>query len=346
MQPTPQQPQHKRFRRRVGLIVFAACLVVSAVGLVGCQIVVMPGTSFRGALPAINETQAGIRDRLRDHVHELSVNIGQRNREHTEAYSSANDYIVKAFKQAGYTRVGQVCAWKPKDQWIGNIETEVRGTKHPEQVIIVGAHYDTVVGSPGANDNGSGVAALLEIARLCQDHPQPRTIRFVAFFNEESVSPCGSYAYAKACKERLCRERHENIDGMICLETLGYYADAQNSQVYPFPFSLCYPSTGNFVAFVSNSESRPLLHRAISSFRAHASFPSRGAAVPDYFRDAARSDHAYFWQNGYRAIMVTDTANFRYPYYHTPEDTEDKIDFDRLARVTEGLFNVVKDLAQ
>jgi Zn-dependent M28 family amino/carboxypeptidase len=243
------------------------------------------------------------------------------------------------FRDAGY----EPAATQPTKiagRTIANVMAEILGSPMGGEAVIVGAHYDTVPGSPGANDNGSGVAVMLEVARACAGQNFRRTVQFVAFYNEESVSPWGAQLYA-----RDRRARGYEVTGVICLETLGYYTDAPDTQKYPAPFSWFYPSTGNFLGFVGNLDSRPLVRECVASFRSHAKFPSRGAALPAMFEDAARSDHSAFWAEGYPGLMVTDTANFRYPYYHTPGDTPDKIDYDRLARVTEGLIHVVEDVA-
>jgi hypothetical protein len=132
---------------------------------------------------------------------------------------------------------------------------------------------------------------------------------------------------------------------MISLEMLGFYSDAPGSQKYPALLSLFYPSRGNFIAFVGNSESRDLVRRSTRSFRESAKFPSEGVAAPASLPGVGWSDQWSFWQQGYPAIMITDTAVFRYPYYHTPFDTTDKIDFEKMARVVDGVRNVVGSLA-
>jgi Zn-dependent M28 family amino/carboxypeptidase len=169
-----------------------------------------------------------------------------------------------------------------------------------------------------------------------------RTVRFVAFYDEEYFGdrPMGSRLYAAAA-----RKANDRITGMISLETMGYYTNALHSQHYPFPFSLYYPGTADFIAFVGNNRSRDFLHQAIGAFRACAQFPSEGIAAPWFARDAGRSDHGSFWREGFPAIMITDTAEFRYQYYHEPEDTPDKLDYDRTARVALGLVRVIKELA-
>jgi Zn-dependent M28 family amino/carboxypeptidase len=227
---------------------------------------------------------------------------------------------------------------------VKNIEAEIRGTERPEENVIVNAHYDSVSGSPGANDNASGVAALLELARNFKDLGPKRTLRFVAFVNEEppyfQTEEMGSRVYA-----RRSRERGENLVAMISIETIGYYSVAENSQVYPFPFSLFYPCTGNFIGFVGNTSSRTLVRRAIRVFREDTAFPSQGVAAPGWLTGIGWSDQWSFWKEAYPAIMITDTAIFRYPHYHKRSDTPDKIDFDRMTRVVSGISRVLLDLA-
>jgi len=228
---------------------------------------------------------------------------------------------------------------------VRNIEVEVPGGAGADEVIIVGAHYDSVLGAVGANDNGSGVAAVLELARLFRDARPARTVRFVAFVNEEPPfyrsEQMGSRVYA-----RRSRERRDHIVAMLSLETIGYYSDEPGSQLYPFPLRFFYPSTGNFLALVANLGSRGLLHEALASFRRNAQFPSEGVAAPAFIPGVDWSDHWSFWQESYPALMVTDTALYRYPHYHTLQDTPDKLDYERLARVVMGLHGTLRDLAR
>jgi Zn-dependent M28 family amino/carboxypeptidase len=225
-----------------------------------------------------------------------------------------------------------------------NLEAERRGGSRAEEIVVFGAHYDSVVGSPGANDNASGVAALLELARRARQRRFARTLRFVAFVNEEPPNfqsgTMGSLRYAAEAKQR-----GERIVAMLSLETIGYYTDAPGSQFYPAPFGLLYPDRGNFIAFVGNPRSRPLLHRVVAAFREHARFPSEGAAAPGWIPGIAWSDHWAFWKHGYPAVMVTDTALFRYPQYHTQLDQPGILDYPRLARVVGGLHRVLDALA-
>ena len=150
----------------------------------------------------------------------------------------------------------------------------------------------------------------------------------------------GSRHYA-----RRSRERGEKIVAMFSIETIGYYSDVEGSQDYPFLFKLFYPNTANFIGFVGNTSSRDLVHRSISLFRKHTAFPSEGVAAPGWIRGIGWSDQWSFWREGYPAIMVTDTALFRYGPYHTKEDTPEKVDYARTARVVVGLARVVSNLA-
>jgi Zn-dependent M28 family amino/carboxypeptidase len=212
-------------------------------------------------------------------------------------------------------------------------------------LVVLGAHYDSVRDCPGANDNGSGVAVLLALGRALASEELDRTMRFVAFANEEppffQTDGMGSFVHAKGC-----RDRGENVVAMLSLETMGYYRDEDGSQAYPPPFAWLYPSTGNFIAFVGHRASSELVRDAIGTFRTSASFPSEGAAPPAFIQGVDWSDHWSFWQHGYpNAIMVTDTAPFRYPHYHRPTDTADRLDYERLSRVVGGLVAVVRHVA-
>src|SRR5205814_10011080 len=207
----------------------------------------------------------------------------------------------------------------------------------PPPIVIIGGHYHSVFGSSGSNDNGTGVAATLALARRFAEKQLElrltpthyKTLRFVAFVNEEPPyflsGEMGSEVYARRCKER-----GDKIYAMISLETIGYFSDAPNSQTYPSPdLGMFYPKVGNFIGFVSNVHSRALLRRVITLFRENAKIPSEGASLPAFIRGVSWSDQWSFWQHGYPAIMVTDTAPFRYPYYHSSSDTPDKLDYDR-----------------
>lgn len=303
----------------------------------------MPSDNFRGPLPPLTEAQHALEQELRAHVEQLAGRIGERNLFRYKQLVAAADYIRATLTSSGYNVrrhrydvTGSSCE---------NLEGEVRGTHRPEDILLIGAHYDSVHGSPGANDNATGVAATLALAHAMAKIRPPCTLRFVAFTNEEppyfQSRYMGSRIYAR---ER--RERGERIFLMLSLETIGYYSDEPKSQAYPFPFGLFYPSTGNFIAFVSNMENAPWVQHLLTTFREHARFPSEGGALWEWIPGVSWSDHWSFWKEGYPAVMVTDTAPNRYPHYHTAADTPDKIDFARMARVVSGLYDVILNVAE
>jgi Zn-dependent M28 family amino/carboxypeptidase len=303
----------------------------------------MPSNSYSGPFQTLSENEQLLCDRLKNHVLMLAEKIGERNIwQYSQLETSAN-YIEKVLGDLNYKVTRQ--EFKVEGRAVRNIEAELVGTSLPKEVVIIGAHYDSVLGSPGANDNASGVAGVLEIARLIAREKLSRTIRIVAFVNEEppffQTEDMGSRVYTS----RL-RKHKEQIVAMLAIETIGYYSDVEGSQHYPFPFSFFYPNTANFIAFVSNISSRHLVRRVIETFRKHTAFPSEGLSAPSFLTGIDWSDHWSFWKEGYPAIMVTDTALFRYKHYHTQEDTSDKIDYPRTARVVTGIAQVLRFLAQ
>ena len=305
----------------------------------------MPGVSPAGALlhPDADAQETAMRRHLEKHIEVLAGAIGERNVWHYDNLEKSAGYIENTLRSLGYRVTVQEFAAVGKT--VRNVQVELTGTLLPQEVVVIGAHYDSVPGSPGANDNASGVAALLEIARLLAGRPLLRTVRFVAFVNEEApfFSTCemGSHVYA-----RHAHQQGVNVVAMFSLETIGYYDNSPGSQHYPLPlYSLIYPDSGNYIAFVGNLSSRNLVRQSIGSFRRHSVIPSEGIAAPGWMKGIYWSDHWSFWQEGYPALMVTDTALFRYPHYHSKSDTPDNIDYPRLARVVAGLARVTEDLA-
>ncbi len=308
----------------------------------------IPGKSYHGPVPPLTDEQMVLRHQLQKDVTTLAGKIGDRNViTEYEHLCKAADFIRESFVIAGYQVLRQgyevsLSGFEGRECY--NLEAEITGTERPEEIVIIAAHYDSLESTPGANDNASGVAAILALARMFADSKTERTLRFVAFVNEEppffQSDDMGSFVYAKRC-----RERNENVVAMLSLETIGYYTDEEESQNFPVELmDFVFPTTGNFISFVGNLESHKLLCEVTGFFRQHAKFPSEAACLPEQITGVAWSDQWSFWRNGYPGIMVTDTAPFRYPYYHTHEDTPDKINYDRFAYLVDMLKKVVAGL--
>lgn len=305
----------------------------------GCfsRMVSMPGTSYAGpdATPA-----AALEASLRADVTQLASGFGERNLSNApEALERTASWLTQRLTDLGY--VVKEEPFLVGERTVKNLIVEKPGST---ELIVIGAHYDSAHGTPGADDNASGVAAALALAAHVMKHPGKRTVRFVFFTNEEPpyfrTASMGSEVNARAT-----RARGDDVKAMLSLETIGYFSDAPNSQHYPWPFSLAYPSTGNFIAFVGDTESRELTRDCVRVFREKGRLPSEGAAIPAAVEGADWSDHGPYWRQGYRALMVTDTAPFRNPHYHEATDVPERVDYRRLALTTEGLFAVIDALA-
>jgi peptidase M28-like protein len=290
-----------------------------------------PGQSFKGPLAELTAHETSLAAALRKDVERLAGDIGERSMNRYAKLIEAAAFIEKSLGDDGFKVERQT--YEVRGRKCANLEVEIKGTKAPTEIFVVGAHYDSA----------PGVAALLALGRAVGGKPTGRTLRLVAFTNEEppyfQEPGMGSLHYAKRCKERK-----ENIVGMISVETIGYYTDAPDSQHYPPPLGMIYPSTGNFIAFVASPQSDSLVRDAAASFRRHAKFPSQWGTAPAFVPGVGWSDHWSFWEQGYQAIMITDTALFRYPHYHKATDTPDKLDYPRMARVVAGIEEMVGDL--
>jgi peptidase M28-like protein len=328
-------------------MIWTAAIVLGLPILLGLgawlYVVRMPGETGRGSLAPLTPAQVDLRQRLERHVRELAGRIGERNSLHPDALEEAATYVERELATLGYTVTSQ--RWTSAGgQAFRNLDVALPGRGKPTEVVVVGAHYDSNPGTPGADDNASGVAAVLELARLLRTDSLSRTIRFVAFANEElpffGTADQGARRYVSALKQR-----GDDVRSMLSIETIGYYATGPKTQMYPKPLNLFYPDTGNFIGFVGDLSSRPLVHEAIAAFRRHTPFPSHGAAAPPSVPGIGWSDHEAFWAAGFPAVMITDTAPFRNPYYHTRGDTPDRIDYERMTRVVDGLAAVVRQLA-
>jgi hypothetical protein len=332
--------------RRMALFAVLVVLALAAAGYGALHyMTAVPGKPHHGALPPLTPEEAALAVSLKRHIATIAA------REHNVAYYGELEkvarYIEATLASLGYT-VGRQ-EFSADGQAVRNIDVTIEpatANSDPE-VIVVGAHYDSAPGSPGANDNASGAAAVIELARLLRDlnGSAGKRIRLALFVNEEppyfKTEAMGSLHYARA----LAR-RNERVVAMYSLETIGFYSSEPGSQVYPAPFGLLFPDRGDFVAFVGLLGSRALVRETIRSFRAHTAFPTIGGVAPGFVPGIGWSDHWAFAEHGFQAVMITDTAPFRYPHYHRPSDTPDKVDAESLARVVKGIERVIRDLSK
>lgn len=330
------------------------CAVLLGILLVGvfvawAALLQMPGTAHSGPLPAMTEAQREASDRLRADVETLAVTHLGRSVLVPAKYEAAAVFLETSLQATGLSVTVETYELQEIKTEVKIIVAELPGRTVPAQIVVVGAHYDTAHGMPGADDNASGVAGVLELARrfagLAGDDRPERTIRFVCFPNEEppyfQTEEMGSLVYA-----RRGEARGDDVRAMLSVEMIGYFDTAPGSQRYPIaPLKLVYPDTGDFITFVGNVQSVGLVRRATRTFRESIAFPAYGAALPESVPGAGWSDHWAYWQIGVPAIMATDTASNRNPNYHTPQDTADTLDYERMSRVVDGLEAVVRDLA-
>lgn len=281
-----------------------------------------------------------IRQYLHEHLHYLSVILGERSIYRPGNLKAAEDYVFRQFEAMGYRPRRQ--PFIAMRQEVANV---IAGDPDPKGYYILGAHFDTVAGSPGADDNASGVAVLLEVARLTRETPLPRPWAFIGFSVEEPpmfhTPYMGSNIYARWAK----KEGHR-ILGMLCLESVGYYRQEPGSQALPLPLKyMGYPTTGNFIGLISDRRSKPLLQELERALRSGCRLPVATLAVPlgGYLLPEVRlSDHANFWDQGYPAVMLTDTAFMRNPNYHTARDRLETLDLDAMVELTLGLVNFIR----
>ncbi|HWR71546.1 MAG TPA: M28 family peptidase [Nitrospirota bacterium] len=281
------------------------------------------------------------RDYLSQVVAFLSREIGIRTCQDPEQLDRTARYIADQFSSFGYHVTRQPFSFSGNTYH--NVIAELRGSRSPERIIVVGAHYDTVRTTFGADDNASGVAGLLDLARCLAGKPLKRTVRFVAFALEEPpvyrTANMGSYHYA-----RSLREKQEQVDGMICLEMIGYFCDQDGSQHYPLPFmNLKYPGRGNFIAIVGNLASKGFTDSIAQGFSHGTDLPVITLNAPFFVLGIDFSDHWSFYQFGYRALMVTDTAFYRNPHYHAPSDLPQTLDYTGMAEVVAGLRKAIME---
>ena len=278
-----------------------------------------------------------IQKNLRRHVHHLSETIGERHIWKNGSLAKATEYIDAVFRESNLSADHQ--KFSCYGETVSNLIVKIEGKK--PDLVVIGAHYDTVPGSPGADDNASSVAVMLEIARLCKEIQNEHSIAFAALVNEES--PCygtenmGSMVYA----DRLKRSGVP-VKFMICLESVGFFT-TDEIQKYPFPgMKLFYPRSADFLGVIGNIKSLRYVTALARAIRKNADIEVRSLVAPEHVAGINRSDHFAFWHFGYKAVMITDTANFRNNNYHRETDTIDTLNFDSMAEIVKGLFNAFK----
>jgi Zn-dependent M28 family amino/carboxypeptidase len=280
---------------------------------------------------------------LRSHVDMLAGQIGGRDLDHPEQLAAAAEYIRSQWQAQGHEV--RTLNFEVEGHTVANLEIELPGRS--QELVVIGAHYDTCMGNPGADDNASGVAALLELSRRLAGGEFDRTIRLVAFVNEEppyfrDPNAMGSRVYARAL-----REAGHEVAAMLSLESIGYFRDEPDSQHYPAIIAPLYPDAGNFIAVVGKTSSRPLVRHVVAALESHGKVPVESIAAPAGITGIDWSDHASFWEEGWtQAVMITDTATFRNPHYHQMTDTPETLDYVRLSEVVTALDPTIRELAQ
>ncbi len=281
-----------------------------------------------------------VTDNLKRHVYQLSHEIGKRDTANYWNLEKARIYICEQFESYGYKV--RLENYVIGDRQVSNVIAFKEGIKCPSDIVVVGAHYDSYDG-PGADDNASGVAGILEFARLLKDQATDCSVKFIAFDSEEKphfgTESMGSRVYAKGAKDSK-----KNITAVIIFDSIGYYSEKPRSQKYPPVFKLFYPHKGNFVKVVSDFSSSALAKNVKRFFKKHSSFPISSVIGFRFFYGINLSDHGSFWKEGYKAIHVTDTAVFRNPTYHKKNDTWDTLDYESMTQVVNGFYFVLMEM--
>jgi len=295
-------------------------------------------TTKEDIFPVRNTSPA---ENLKNHVYKLSHVIGDRSVSRFDKLNDAAEYITKEFRAFGYEVTFQ--PYSTRGMVFKNIIVTKKGCKSPNEIVILGAHYDTC-NNPGADDNASGVAGLLELARTFHGKKTERTLKFIAFVNEEppffKKNTMGSRVYTAAAKEN-----GDNIKAALVLEMIGYYSNKPKSQHYPPGFSFFYPKKANFIGVAGNFNSSRLTKTVVSSFKKGTEFPIESIIAPSLLPGIDYSDNWSFWKEGYAAVMITDTAFYRNPHYHKASDTYETLDYESISEVVNGLSATLSDLA-
>lgn len=278
--------------------------------------------------------------RTRRVVETLAGTYPSRHGSTPDVLNAAADFIEQEFLALGFHV--ESMPYVSDGAKVRNLVVGKAGSGPEQPCIVVGAHYDTVVGTPGADDNASGIAGLLELARLLKNHPTRHPITFVAFPHEEPpyffTQQMGSRQYTKGLKEKGTK-----VLAMLALEMLGYAGDKYR-QIYPAPLMRTlgrYSKYGNYIALVGNLRSLGVMSVVRTAMREKGSVVVESLSAPGFLPPLFLSDHSSFWKAGYPALMVTDTAFLRNPHYHKASDTADTLNYDFLAKVVVAVLEGV-----
>lgn len=300
----------------------------------------MPGKSYAGSFPVLTKSQIILANKYQEQLESFSIK--PHNSQNLGELKKVENYLENQLKNNGFENI---FVQKYLDMEAKNFEVIIESKKEVKNTVVIGAHYDSADISPGADDNGSAVVILLELAKRFKERfdSEHTRIRIVLFANEEppffGVGLMGSQVYAK-----YLHDKKENITAMYALDALGYYSEQEKTQHYPYMFAPFYPSKGNFVAFVGNLHSRTLVVDTVTSFRKTAKFPSEAISALGNIPGISYSDHRSFYEYDVPALMITDTAFNRNPHYHTVQDTIDKLDLGKMAQLTDELEIMFRDL--
>jgi Peptidase family M28 len=302
-----------------------------------------PGDSAvgRGAPATSDESEAA--DRLQGFVEALAQEIGPRGDHVAGSQADVERFLQRELRRLHFdaTDIPLDCAGSPGKA----LEVMIPGRGLGRETILLAAHIDSSPGSPGADDNATGVAVLLEVLRTLSTSAVDRTVRAV-FWTGGAAPTAGTEKSAAAAYGKRLRARHEKVAAALCFDSLGIYADAAGSQTIPFPFSYSFPDRGDFVAFVGDWGSKGIMDHALEQFRLYCKFPSQALSFPSMMEFVSASDDGALRDAGFPALRVTDTAQLRNPVVGTPRDLTGILDYARMARVSRGLAETVIGLGK
>lgn len=331
------QSQAERRRRIIKLMLFILVLFL----------LLLVGLGYWVTQPLLTSATPSLQrrvdpSRLEAHVRKLSVELTPRDEGHTENLDRVAAYIKAEFSQTSASVSEQ--EYRVRGKLYRNVIADFG--PETEERVVVGAHYDTAGPLPGADDNASGVAGLIELARLLDGQRLAVRVELVAFSLEEPpyfrTTGMGSAIHAESLRQQNVRVR-----AMLSLEMIGYFSDAPGSQRLPSPvLSAFYPSTGNFIGVVGRMSDWSLVRRTKAALRNASPLPVYSINAPVFIAGVDFSDQLNYWNAGYDAVMITDTAFYRNPNYHTADDTAERLDYKRMAMVVEGVFAAVVELAR